>query len=49
MSTQTHNNPTVAAEDSAVKQPRLVERLITGAATTDGAGAKLIRILTPKL
>jgi redox-sensitive bicupin YhaK (pirin superfamily) len=49
MSTQTHNNLTVAADGSGVKQPRLVERLITGAATTDGAGVKLIRLLTQNL
>ena len=34
---------------STVKLPRTVERLVTGQATSDGAGVKLQRILTPDL
>jgi redox-sensitive bicupin YhaK (pirin superfamily) len=39
-----------AAEDGiAVERPRRVERLITGVATSDGAGVKLTRVLTQPL
>jgi redox-sensitive bicupin YhaK (pirin superfamily) len=39
-----------AAEDGiAVARPRRVERLITGVATSDGAGVKLTRVLTQPL
>ena len=34
---------------SALKQPRRVERLVTGQPTTDGAGVKLTRVLTQDL
>jgi redox-sensitive bicupin YhaK (pirin superfamily) len=44
MSTTTLNN----ARDT-VTQPREVERLITGQATSDGAGVKLTRVLTQPL
>ena len=35
--------------DAALAQPRLIERLITGQATSDGAGVKLTRVLTQDL
>ena len=35
--------------DAALAQPRLIERLITGLATSDGAGVKLTRVLTQDL
>ncbi len=35
--------------DAALVQPRLIERLITGLATSDGAGVKLTRVLTQNL
>jgi hypothetical protein len=38
-------NPTTAT--APVTQPRRVERLITGQLTRDGAGVKLVRVLTP--
>ena len=34
---------------AALTQPRLIERLITGLATSDGAGVKLTRVLTQDL
>jgi quercetin 2,3-dioxygenase len=34
---------------AALAQPRLIERLITGLATSDGAGVKLTRVLTQDL
>ncbi|HEY6135103.1 MAG TPA: pirin family protein [Rubrivivax sp.] len=34
---------------SRVTQPRSVERLVTGQATSDGAGVKLVRVLTQNL
>ena len=35
--------------DAAVRQPRTVERLVTGQATSDGDGVKLTRVLTQPL
>lgn len=35
--------------DAALAQPRQIERLITGLATSDGAGVKLTRVLTQDL
>lgn len=44
------NTATAAAENGvAVEQPRGVERLITGVATSDGDGVKLTRVLTRPL
>lgn len=34
---------------SPVLHPRSVERLVTGQATSDGAGVKLVRVLTNTL
>lgn len=41
------NTPLIEA--TAVKQSRSVERLVTGQATSDGAGVKLTRVLTQNL
>ena len=41
-------NPTEAST-RAVQQPRRVERLVAGQPTSDGAGVKLTRLLTPPL
>jgi quercetin 2,3-dioxygenase len=41
----THTDPS----PGAVTQPRTVERLVQGQATSDGAGVKLIRVLTQDL
>jgi redox-sensitive bicupin YhaK (pirin superfamily) len=38
-----------ATPDAAVRQPRAVERLVTGQATSDGDGVKLTRVLTQPL
>ena len=44
------STPTPAASaEPALRQPRRVERLITGQATSDGAGVKLTRVLTQDL
>ncbi len=45
MTTQTLNNPNIAQ----VSNPRTVETLIAGQATSDGAGVKLTRVLTQPL
>jgi len=37
------------AKENTVTQPRSVERLVTGTATSDGAGVKLTRVLTHPL
>jgi len=37
------------SHDSVVRQPRTVERLVTGQATSDGDGVKLTRVLTQPL
>ena len=42
-------NPPVQAANHAVLNSRTVERLVTGQATSDGAGVKLSRILTQDL
>ena len=39
----------VTGQASAVSRPRRVERLVTGQATSDGAGVKLTRVLTQPL
>lgn len=44
--TTIRSNPT---SDGDVRQPRNVERIVTGVATSDGAGVKLIRVLTSSL
>jgi len=44
MSTNTLNSPA-----RALSQPRAVERLVAGQATSDGAGVKLTRVLTQNL
>ncbi|MFY8117933.1 MAG: pirin family protein [Roseateles sp.] len=44
MSTSTLNSPA-----RALSQPRAVERLVAGQATSDGAGVKLTRVLTQNL
>ena len=38
-----------ASPDAVVRQPRTVERLVTGQATSDGDGVKLTRVLTQPL
>ena len=43
------NNILEIKETSTVHQPRGVERLVTGKATSDGAGVKLTRVLTQDL
>ncbi len=42
------NHP-VAASPQPVQRPRVVERLVQGQATSDGAGVKLVRVLTQDL
>jgi len=44
-----HAQPHVPSATMAVRQPREVERLIAGQATSDGAGVKLTRVLTQPL
>jgi len=45
-----HCGPTVLTMDTtSLLQSRRVERLITGQPTSDGAGVKLVRVLTPDL
>jgi len=43
------NTTTLSPVNGTVTQPRRVERLITGQATSDGAGVKLTRVLTHDL
>lgn len=43
------NTTTTAATTTALRQPRSVERLVTGQKTQDGAGVKLTRVLTQPL
>jgi len=38
-----------ATKLEAVTQPRTIERIVTGVATSDGAGVKLTRVLTQNL
>jgi redox-sensitive bicupin YhaK (pirin superfamily) len=40
---------TIALPSSTVQAPRRIERLVTGMATSDGAGVKLTRVLTQAL
>jgi hypothetical protein len=40
---------TTVLQTTTVQQPRAVERLVTGQATSDGAGVKLTRVLTQNL
>ncbi len=47
MPTTTRPAPTAGSAD--VTQPRGVERIVTGTPTSDGAGVKLTRVLTPPL
>ena len=42
-------NQTTATHTATVTRPRAVERLVQGQATSDGAGVKLIRVLTQDL
>jgi redox-sensitive bicupin YhaK (pirin superfamily) len=44
-----HSMNTAVVESRTVTQPRGVERLVTGRATSDGAGVKLTRVLTQPL
>jgi redox-sensitive bicupin YhaK (pirin superfamily) len=41
--------PTAPTPDAPVRQPRAVERLVAGQATSDGDGVKLTRVLTQPL
>ena len=43
------DTPPLAAADAAVTTPRLVERVLQGQATSDGAGVRLTRLLTQDL
>ncbi len=43
------NTLTAPARPSPVRQPRTVERLVQGQSTSDGAGVKLVRVLTQDL
>ncbi len=43
------DTPPLAAADAAVTAPRLVERVLQGQATSDGAGVRLTRLLTQDL
>jgi len=49
MSQQSNIAEAVARTGATVERPRRVERLITGVATSDGAGVKLTRVLTQPL
>jgi hypothetical protein len=49
MSSQENPAGAVAGMQQEVARPRRVERLISGTATSDGAGVKLTRLLTPPL
>jgi quercetin 2,3-dioxygenase len=48
MNTTTLGRPSVATP-STVQHPRAIERLVQGQATSDGAGVKLVRVLTQNL
>jgi redox-sensitive bicupin YhaK (pirin superfamily) len=45
----TTTRPAPAAGSADLKAPRGVERIVTGTPTSDGAGVKLTRVLTPPL
>jgi redox-sensitive bicupin YhaK (pirin superfamily) len=49
MTTTLIDNVPTATPDAAVRNPRSVERLVTGQATSDGDGVKLTRVLTQPL
>jgi len=49
MTTILTDTPPTLAPDAAVRNPRSVERLVTGQATSDGDGVKLTRVLTQPL
>ena len=49
MTTILTDNVSTPASDAAVRNPRSVERLVTGQATSDGDGVKLTRVLTQPL
>ena len=49
MTTTLIDNVSTATPDAAVRNPRSVERLVTGQATSDGDGVKLTRVLTQPL
>ena len=49
MTTTLIDNVSTATPDAAVCNPRSVERLVTGQATSDGDGVKLTRVLTQPL
>ncbi|MCK9687520.1 pirin family protein [Scleromatobacter humisilvae] len=49
MTTTLTDNVTTPTLDAAVRNPRSVERLVTGQATSDGDGVKLTRVLTQPL
>lgn len=48
-SVEERNEPTTWRPAEQLRQPRAVERLITGQPTTDGAGVRLTRVLTQDL
>ncbi len=41
--------PDVALQNEVVTQPRAIEQIVIGQATSDGAGVKLTRVLTQHL
>lgn len=47
--TNSHSDTSHTVTHQSVTQPRSVEHLITGQATSDGAGVKLTRVLTQNL
>jgi redox-sensitive bicupin YhaK (pirin superfamily) len=49
MTTILTDNVSTPTSDAAVRNPRSVERLVTGQATSDGDGVKLTRVLTQPL
>jgi redox-sensitive bicupin YhaK (pirin superfamily) len=49
MTTILTDNASTPTSDAAVRNPRSVERLVTGQATSDGDGVKLTRVLTQPL
>ena len=49
MTTTLIDNVSALTPDAAVRNPRSVERLVTGQATSDGDGVKLTRVLTQPL
>ena len=49
MTTTLTDNVSTLTLDASVRNPRSVERLVTGQATSDGDGVKLTRVLTQPL